>query len=76
MNEMLELWSLPWHALQRSLAEALGVEAPAAPAAPAASATGPAPAAAALRKESGVGPSAEPLSWLARAHLQLRQTVS
>jgi hypothetical protein len=68
MNEMLELWSLPWHALQRSLAEAFGVEAPAA------SATGP--AAAALRTEPGVSPSAEPLSWLARAHLQLRQTVS
>jgi len=27
MNEMLENWSLPWHTLQRSLAEAFGAEA-------------------------------------------------
>jgi hypothetical protein len=24
MNDIFELWSLPWHALQRSLAEAFG----------------------------------------------------
>ncbi len=91
MNDMLELWSIPWHALQRSLAEAFGVEAPAA------AATGRVLAASDARAESGVaalvsggrsaasgvgtstsgvGASAEPLSWLARAHLHLRQTVS
>lgn len=26
MNDILELWSLPWHALQKSLAEAFGGE--------------------------------------------------
>jgi len=26
MNDIFELWSLPWHALQRSLAEAFGAE--------------------------------------------------
>jgi hypothetical protein len=90
---MLELWSIPWHALQRSLAEAFGVEAPAV--AP----TGRVLAASDARAESGVATlvsggrsaasgvgtgtstsgvsaSAEPLSWLARAHLHLRQTVS
>ena len=27
MNEVLELWSLPWHALQRKLAEPFGTTA-------------------------------------------------
>jgi hypothetical protein len=27
MNDIFELWSLPWHALQRSLAETFGAEA-------------------------------------------------
>jgi hypothetical protein len=26
MNDISELWSLPWHALQRSLAETFGAE--------------------------------------------------
>ncbi len=26
MNEMFEMWSLPWHALQRSLADAFGAD--------------------------------------------------
>jgi hypothetical protein len=26
MNDIFELWSLPWHALQRSLAETFGAE--------------------------------------------------
>ncbi len=26
MNDTLELWSAPWHSLQRSLAETLGIE--------------------------------------------------
>jgi hypothetical protein len=29
MSEVLELWSLPWHALQRSLAKGFGADAPA-----------------------------------------------
>jgi hypothetical protein len=28
MNEILEMWSLPWHALQRSLASKAGSDAP------------------------------------------------
>lgn len=27
MNDIFELWSLPWHALQRSLASSFGAEA-------------------------------------------------
>jgi len=69
LNEVLELWSLPWHALQHSLAEAFGVEAPTA--AP----PGRVRVASGLRADDGVSASEEPLSWLARAHLQPRQTI-
>jgi hypothetical protein len=71
MNDILELWSVPWHALQRSLAEAFGVESTATPPAAAPSLrSGPA----ARARVDAAGPT-ESLSWLARAHLQLRQTV-
>jgi hypothetical protein len=54
MNDILELWSLPWHALQRSLAKGFG-----------AATTGNAPA---NLCSSGTGvASAQNGSWLARA---------
>jgi hypothetical protein len=31
MNDVWEMWSLPWHALQRSLAKSFGAETPAGP---------------------------------------------
>jgi hypothetical protein len=33
MNEIVEFWSLPWHALQRTLANGFGAVAPASPSA-------------------------------------------
>jgi len=53
MNDIFELWSLPWHALQRSLANGFGAEtAISAPVNP---------------PGSGVRVAAAPVSWLARA---------
>jgi hypothetical protein len=54
MDDILELWSLPWHALQHSLAKGFG-----------AGTTGDAPA---DLPSSGVGAATAPTgSWLARA---------
>ncbi len=71
MNEILELWSVPWHALQRNLAEAFGAQAASTPAAPdPVSVRGPAVRAAAKPDAAN-----EPVSWLVRAHLRLRHTI-
>ena len=54
MNDIFEIWSLPWHALQRRLATAVGAEAPAR------NVTNP--------RGAGAGVAAVPASsWLARA---------
>jgi hypothetical protein len=64
MNDIFEFWSLPWHALQRSLANGLKHEVAGGPAA------GSMPV--------NVGARAPDSSWLARAQNaapQLRQTA-
>jgi len=58
MNDIFEFWSLPWHALQRSLANGFGAEAHGS-AAPGAKSFG----FAATASTGG--------SWLARARLQM-----
>jgi len=55
MNEMLELWSVPWHALQSRLADGIGFEAAATA------------AAAAVARQAAQPPAAAGYSWLARA---------
>jgi len=53
MNDIFEIWSLPWHALQRRLAAGVGAEAAAR------HATNP--------RGAGVGVAVPASSWLARA---------
>ena len=62
MNEISELWSLPWHELQRSLAN--GIAVPAAPLA----------AGIILARKAQQAAAAAP-SWLARARAQVQQSA-
>jgi hypothetical protein len=61
MNDIFEFWSLPWHALQKSLANGFGEGA----------AGSAAPASASSR--FGVAAPSTPGSWLARARSGLPQ---
>jgi hypothetical protein len=61
MNDIFEFWSLPWHALQRSLANALVAE----------TVRSAAPAA---RSSKSVADLSASGSWLARARSGLPQT--
>jgi len=58
MNDMCEMWSQPWHALQRNLASGKGVEAAAHPAAK-------------LRAVNMQIGTVAADSWLARARLRV-----
>ena len=54
MNKTIEVWSMPWHALQRNLAEAFGTQAIGKPAA-------------APKSPRTHVPTAAAVSWLVRA---------
>ncbi len=61
MNEISELWSLPWHELQHSLANSIAAQA--------------APLAAGLALARKVQQAAAAPSWLARARAQVQQSA-
>jgi hypothetical protein len=61
MSDIFEFWSLPWHALQRSLASGFGAEA----------AEGPAPGSA--HWNFGVAAPSAGSNWLTRARSGLPQ---
>jgi hypothetical protein len=63
MNDILELWSLPWHTLQKSLAEASGVGV----------AVGVSALTAAVQPADAQNPGA--VSWLGRAHSRVIQAA-
>ena len=60
MNEISELWSLPWHELQRSLANSIAAQA--------------APVVAGFMLARYAQNAAAP-SWLARARTRIRQSA-
>jgi len=62
MNEISELWSLPWHELQRSLANGIAAQA------------APLVAGIVLTRRTQFTPAAAP-SWLARALAQVQQAA-
>lgn len=59
MNEMLELWSLPWHALQRNLADRFSIDAP--------------PIVAGIPLQLNGGAASNSPSWMARARAHARR---
>jgi hypothetical protein len=75
MNDIFELWSLPWHALQRSLADTFGNEANATLAASLSSSNSRR-----LRAAAGApvaaGAPAGASSWLVRARSGVTQAPS
>jgi hypothetical protein len=61
MNEISELWSFPWHELQRSLANGIAVQA--------------APVVAGLMLARKAQQAAAAPSWLARARAQVQRSA-
>ncbi len=62
MNEISELWSLPWHELQHSLANTIAAQA------------APLAAGLVLARKAQQAAAATP-SWLARARTQVQQSA-
>ena len=74
MNDMFELWSLPWHALQRHLAASCGIDGVALAAAANAQ-RGPGATVATTGSRAGDGAGLRSGSWLARARIDLHSAA-